>query len=76
MSGSLQWASVLQLLSAVGGSLAAQRELPSSLWYTSHNTAIDFCCLQSEETSDLLNVFTESLLLTGPAAVKYSSASC
>lgn len=76
MTGSLQWACVLQLRSAVGDSLAAQCQLPSSLWYTSHNTAIDFCCLQSEETSDLLNVFTESLLLTGPAAVKYSSASC
>lgn len=72
MTSPLQSASGLQLLSALWESLAAQCELPSSLWYTSHNTAIDFCCLQSEETSDLLNVFTESLLLTRPAAVKYS----
>lgn len=72
MTSSLQAASGLQLLSAVWDSLAVQCELPSSLWYTSHNTAIDFCCLQYEETSDLLKVFTESLLLTRPAAVKYS----
>lgn len=58
MTISLQWASVLQLLSAVGDSLAAQSQLPISPWYTSPNNAIDFCCLQSEETSDLSNVFT------------------
>lgn len=57
MTISLQWASVLQLLSAVGDSLAAQSELPISPWYTSPNHAIDFSCLQSEETSDLSNAF-------------------
>lgn len=72
MASFLQSASGLQRFSALWDSLAVQCKLPSSLWCTSHNTAIDFCCLQSEETSDLLNVFAGSLLLTRPAAVKYS----